>query len=108
MLQVIHSVAPKAKLDFRTGFTSSGDFAQGILQLQQDGCNIIVDDVTYITEPFFQDGVVSRAVNQVASQGVSYFSAAGNDGNQRSKNSSTWEGDFTLGKALSDADLLPD
>jgi subtilisin family serine protease len=40
---------------------------------------VIVDDVTYITGPF-QDGVVAQAVNYVASQGVSYFTAAGNTG----------------------------
>ena len=80
MLQVVHGIAPKARLDFRTGFVSPGDFAQGILQLQKDSCNIIVDDVTYITEPFFPDGVVAQAANYVVSQGVSYFSAAGNNG----------------------------
>ncbi len=80
MLQVVHEMAPAAKLDFRTGFISPGDFAQGIIQLQQDSCNIIVDDVTYITEPFFQDGVVSQAINYVAGKGVSYFTAAGNYG----------------------------
>ena len=82
MLQIVHDIAPKAKLAFRTGFVSAGDFAQGILQLQQDSCNVIVDDVTFITEPFFQDGVVAKAVDSVTSKGVSYFSAAGNFGNQ--------------------------
>jgi hypothetical protein len=80
MLGIVHDVAPNANLAFRTGFRSSGDFAQGILQLQQAGCDIIVDDVTYITEPFFQDGVVAKAVDQVKNLGVSYFSAAGNYG----------------------------
>ena len=81
MLQVVHGIAPKALLEFRTGFISSGDFAQGILQLQQqDHCDVIVDDVTYITEPFLQDGVVAQAVNTVVGQGVSYFTAAGNNG----------------------------
>ncbi|HOS49154.1 MAG TPA: S8 family serine peptidase, partial [Bacteroidia bacterium] len=82
MLQLIHDVAPKANLAFRTGFVSAGDFAEGIKAMQTGGCDIIVDDVTYITEPFFQDGVVSKAVDYVASQGVSYFSAAGNFGNK--------------------------
>jgi hypothetical protein len=80
MLQVVHGIAPRALLDFRTGFISAGDFAQGILQLHQDSCNVIVDDVIYITEPFFQDGVVAQAANFVNSKGVSYFSAAGNNG----------------------------
>ena len=82
MLQIVHDVAPGEKLAFRTGFISAGDFAQGIQQMQQDSCSIIVDDVTYITEPFFQDGVIAKAVNAAAAKGVSYFSAAGNYGNQ--------------------------
>ncbi len=81
MLQIVHDIAPKATLGFRTGFISAGDFAQGIRELKQNNYNVIVDDVTYITEPFLQDGVVAQAVDEVTSQGVSYFSAAGNYGN---------------------------
>ncbi len=80
MLQIVHDVAPKAPLAFRTGFICAGDFAQGIQQLATGGCKVIVDDVTYITEPFFRDGVIAQAVNQVVAAGVSYFSAAGNFG----------------------------
>ncbi|MDQ3277269.1 MAG: S8 family serine peptidase, partial [Bacteroidota bacterium] len=80
MLQIIHDLAPKAKLAFRTGFRSAGDMAQGIIELKDAGCNVIVDDVTYITEPFFQDGVVARAVDQVSNAGVAYFTSAGNFG----------------------------
>jgi Subtilase family len=36
--------------------------------------------VGYFDEPFFQDGIVSQAIDAVAAQGVAYFSAAGNDG----------------------------
>ncbi len=82
MLQIVHDVAPGAALSFHTGFISAGNFAQGIKLLQQDTCDAIVDDVTYITEPYFEDGVVAKAVDLVASQGVSYFSAAGNFGNK--------------------------
>lgn len=80
MLQIIHDIAPKAELAFRSGYISAGDFAQGILQLAADGCDIIVDDITYITEPYLSDGVVSQAVNSVVAQGVTYFSSAGNFG----------------------------
>jgi hypothetical protein len=82
MLQLAHDEAPGAQLAFRTGFVGPGDFAEGIKALRDDGCNIIVDDVTYITEPFFRDGVVAKAVNEVAASGVSYFTAAGNYGNK--------------------------
>src|SRR4029079_5509523 len=60
---------------------SAGNFAQGIRQFQQNNYNVVVDDVTYITEPFFTDGTVAQAVNEVVANGVSYFSAAGNYGN---------------------------
>ncbi len=80
MLQIVHDIAPGAKLAFRTGFVSAGDMAEGIKELQQAGCNVIVDDVTFMTEPFFKDGVIAQAADLVASQGVSYFSAAGNFG----------------------------
>ena len=40
---------------------------------------MIVDDVSYFEEPFFQDGPVAVAINEVVAKGVAYFSAAGND-----------------------------
>ncbi|MCT4625346.1 MAG: S8 family serine peptidase, partial [Schleiferiaceae bacterium] len=80
MLQIIHDVAPKSELSFRTGFVSAGDMAQGINDLVQDSCDIIVDDITYITEPYFPAGVVSKAVNDAKNNGVTYFTSAGNFG----------------------------
>jgi subtilisin family serine protease len=88
MLQIIHDVAPGAELAFRTGFLGVTDFAQGILDLQAAGCDIIVDDITYISEPFFRDGVVAQAVETVTDLGVSYFTAAGNFGEK------SWQGTF--------------
>lgn len=82
MLQIIHDVAPKAELAFRTGYVSAGDMAKGIYELYADSCEIIVDDITYITEPFLKDGVVAKAVDSVSAMGVSYFSAAGNFGSK--------------------------
>ena len=68
---------------FRTGFVTEGDFAQGVKDLvRKDSCNLIVDDVTYINESFFQDGVISRVIDSVSALGVSYLSAAGNFGNK--------------------------
>ncbi len=82
MLQIIHDIAPKATLAFRTGFVTANDFAKGIRELEEAGCDIITDDITYVTEPFFGDGVVSKAVDDVADLGVSYFTAAGNFGSK--------------------------
>ena len=82
MLEIIHDVAPASELYFRTAFLTAGDFANGIRQLKNAGCKIIVDDVTYASEPFFKDGVIAKAVNEVKALGVTYFSAAGNFSNK--------------------------
>jgi len=79
MLQIVHAVAPGAQLAFYTAEDSEADFANGIIALEHGGAKIIADDVGYLDEPFFQDGVVAQAVDQVAADGVAYFSAAGND-----------------------------
>lgn len=83
MLQIIHDVAPGAKLLFRTAYQGEADYAKGILELADAGANIIVSDVLYFTEPMFQDGIVAQAVNQVVSRpgtsSVSYFAAASNE-----------------------------
>lgn len=88
MLQIVHDIAPGAELAFRTGFLGAADFANGIRELEQAGCDVIVDDVTYISEPFFRDGVVAQAVEEVKALGVSYLTAAGNFGTK------SWEGTF--------------
>jgi Ca2+-binding RTX toxin-like protein len=82
MLQLIHDVAPKADLSFYTAFNGQADFANGIIALANEGADVIVDDVIYFAEPFFQDGIIAQAVDQVVDQGVSYFSSAGNSATQ--------------------------
>jgi hypothetical protein len=82
MLQIIHDIAPGAELAFRTGYLGEQDMADGIRKLAGEaGCDIIVDDLSYITEPFFRDGVVSQAIDEVVGAGVTFFSSAGNFGN---------------------------
>jgi hypothetical protein len=80
MLQIVHDVAPDAALAFYTANNTEADFAAGIGKLASAGAKVEVDDTGYFDEPFFQDGIVAQAIDTVESQGVSYFSAAGNDG----------------------------
>ena len=79
MMQIIHDIAPGASLAFYTAFDSEQDFANGILALAAAGCKVIVDDVSYFDEPFFQNGVVAQAIQTVEAEGVTYVTAAGND-----------------------------
>ncbi|MGA2257538.1 MAG: S8 family serine peptidase, partial [Thermoguttaceae bacterium] len=79
MMQIIHDIAPGADLAFYTAFDSEQDFANGILALAAAGCKVIVDDVSYYDEPFFQNGVVAQAIQTVEAEGVTYITAAGND-----------------------------
>ncbi len=83
MLQIVHDVAPGADLAFHSASGGIANFANGIVELATvGGSDVIVDDVIYLAEPFFQDGQVAQAVDQVADLGVAYFSSAGNDGRQ--------------------------
>jgi hypothetical protein len=85
MLQIVHDMAPKAKLAFATAFVSDVDFANNIRRLRTDAnCDVIVDDVFYTQEPMFSDGIIAQAVDDVvfssslSGKKCAYFSAAGN------------------------------
>ncbi|HEY0279691.1 MAG TPA: S8 family serine peptidase [Solirubrobacterales bacterium] len=85
MLQVIHDVAPHAELAFATAYGSELEFAHNIEKLAEPvidggaGANVIVDDVAYYSEPFFQEGPVANAIRRVTEAGVTYLTAAGNN-----------------------------
>jgi subtilisin family serine protease len=98
MMEIVHDIAPGAKLFFATAFTSEVSFADNIRTLRFTyGCDIIVDDVTYFDEGAFQDGIIADAVNDVTAAGALYLSSSGNDNNLTSRTSGTWEGDFKNG-----------
>jgi hypothetical protein len=82
MAEIVHDVAPGAKIAFHTANLGQAGFASGIGKLADAGCNIVVDDVAYFAEPMFQDGVIAQAVDQVVARNVSYFSAAANQARQ--------------------------
>ena len=79
MAQIVRDLAPGAAISFATAFKGEAAFAASIKSLATAGARVIADDVVYFEEPFFQDGPVAVAVDEVAAAGVSYFSAAGNN-----------------------------
>src|SRR4051812_9520556 len=87
MLQLIHDIAPGAKECFATAFTSQEGFAASIRALADKngpcGADVITDDVGILDEPFFGQSPISDAIDDVAAQGVSYFSSAGNGSSQQ-------------------------
>jgi len=98
MLQIVHDLAPGASLAFHTAFTGIANFAQGIIDLKNAGSTVIVDDVFYLNEPFFQDGEIAKAVEIVVAAGVSYFSSAGNQARQSYQSAFTSATVFTNGQ----------
>jgi subtilase family protein len=79
MTQIVHDLAPGAKLKFASAFNSETEFADNIRALASGGADVIADDVFYPEEPFFQDGPIAVAVREATEEGATYFSAAGND-----------------------------
>src|SRR4051794_12132959 len=93
MAQIVHDMAPGARLGFATASVGSVSFADNIRSLAGIpgashtvpgfAANVIVDDLYYSDSPMFGTSLVGRAVNQVAALGVSYFSSAGNRASQQ-------------------------
>src|ERR1044071_1164315 len=78
MAQLAHDVAPGAAQKFHSAFNSLVDFADGILELQEAGSDVIVDDVIYFAENMFSDGIIAQAADLAVQRGAAYFSSAGN------------------------------
>jgi hypothetical protein len=92
MLQIIHDVAPKARIGFATAHGGEVGFANNMRALaglpgftypagvqQGFAADVVCDDVIYIDEPMFQDGIVAQGVIDVVNAGKTYCSSAGND-----------------------------
>jgi PKD repeat protein len=80
MLEIVHDLAPEAELYFHTAYPNSVTFTTGITALADAGCQVICDDIGWLTEPFFEDGYVASHVrNLLKTRDLIYVSAGGND-----------------------------
>jgi hypothetical protein len=82
MMELAYQVAPGASYAFASVGDSLDSFAAAVTALQNAGCAIIVDDVSFPTEEsFYQTGtVLDLAIKAAVGAGVDYFTAAGNSG----------------------------
>ncbi len=87
MLQIVHDLAPEAKLCFASSSDGLVGFANNVRALADTSgpcaADVIVDDIGYGDESPFSDNVISDAVNDVTADGVVYLSAAGNAGDHQ-------------------------
>ncbi|MFT3787025.1 MAG: S8 family serine peptidase [Tepidisphaeraceae bacterium] len=88
MLQIVHDVAPDADLSFHAGggtrFTAAAAIERmaGLTGSPAINNDIIVDDLFYPDEPFYQDGAMSDAISRARAAGVTYVTSAGNAGTE--------------------------
>ncbi len=95
LLEIVHDLAPGAELAFSGAGTSLG-MVEAILWLANDafegeGADIIVDDLGFYTEPFYEDGAVALAAADAVAGGAVYVSASGNNASKH------YEGQFSDG-----------
>ncbi len=77
MLEIIADCAPGAALAFSSGLTRLA-FIESVNALRSAGASIIVDDLGFVEEPYFQDGLIALN-DRVAGAAVLRISAGGND-----------------------------
>ncbi len=78
MLEIVHDLAPGATLLFASGIQDAMTFIGAVECLTAAGADVIVDDLGFFDEPFFEDGDLADAVRTAVQAGVSYHTAAGN------------------------------
>jgi Ca2+-binding RTX toxin-like protein len=78
MAQVVHDIAPGAALSFASAFGSESQFADNIRALGAQS-DVLVDDVAYFDEPFYQPGIIDNAIADATASGAQFFSSAGNE-----------------------------
>lgn len=79
ILEIVYDIAPGADLAFHNG-TTTLNFIEAIEFFTNNGADVIVDDIGFLGEPFFQDGSIAQAAAGAVDNGIIYVSSAGNDG----------------------------
>ncbi len=77
MMEIVYDMAPGALLGFY-GPSTSIDMADGITNLRTNGCKVIVDDLTFFDQPWYEEGPIEASITANTSAGVVYATSAGN------------------------------
>ena len=78
MLEIVHDMVPDAKLYFHDHGSNTVAFNDAIDELKANGCTVICDDIGWLTEPFFEDGIIASNVTTLLSgNNVIYVSSTG-------------------------------
>jgi Subtilase family len=80
MLELVHDVAPGAKLLFSGTGETLEDHVAGLRNLAAAGATIITEDLAFDDEPAFQQGLAATTGDALARSGVFVSSSAGNLG----------------------------
>ena len=81
MLEIVHDMVPDAELYFHDMGDNNLAFNAAIDALVAQGCTVICDDISYYSEPYFEDGIIASHINALLSGNkILYLSAAGNAG----------------------------
>jgi len=78
LAELTYDLAPGTELMFHSAWDSMANMAEGIDQLRGCGADVLIDDVIYLAEPMFQDGIIAAAAQRAVDAGIPFFSAAGN------------------------------
>jgi transcriptional regulator CtsR len=78
MLEIVHDLAPGASLYFSSGLTSV-NMVNSINWMVSQGVDVIIDDLGFFGQPYFQDGSVASAAASAMASGVVYVTSAGNE-----------------------------
>jgi hypothetical protein len=89
MLEIVYDIAPGANLYFHDCGSNKVAFNKAIDNLANSGCTIICDDIGWLTEPYFEDGIVAKHVsNTISTKNIIYITSAGNSATRH------FQGDF--------------
>ncbi|MFT5033040.1 MAG: hypothetical protein ACI9OO_000972, partial [Bacteroidia bacterium] len=83
MAELAYDIAPGLGITFHSAGNSRAAFATAIDTLcDGSNANVIVDDIGFVQEAYYQDGLVAQAAADCVARGTSFVSAIGNDGDR--------------------------